>query len=251
MVNNMDEMERRRPKPLFYEGDERGVLLIHGFTGSTAEFIPMAEYFHNLGYTVSVPLLAGHGTTPEDMAKTTWRDWWNSVIEGYDKLIQFGCKAIYVAGLSMGGVLALRIAREKPVKGVVSMAAPMRFKNKKAHIAWLVHPFVPYQIRGEKKKPHIEERILPYDRTPVRSVAQLHRLIYEVRRKLHRITVPTLIIQGGQDETIYPDDAHIIYEGLGTIDKHLIWYPNSSHIIILDDDHEDVFAQVAAFFARL
>lgn len=237
--------------PLFLEGDHRGVLLIHGFTGSTAEFIPMAEYFNNLGYTVSVPLLKGHGTTPEDMAKTTWRDWWMSVLEGYDKLIQFGCKDIYVAGLSMGGVLALRFARELPVKGVVSMCAPMRFKNKKAHFAWLLHPFVPYQEREAPKKPHIEERIFPYDRTPVRSVAHLHRLIYEVRRKLHRITVPALIIQGGQDETIYPEDAHIIYKGLGSTDKQLKWYPNSSHIIILDEDQEDLFAQVAAFFSRL
>lgn len=245
------KMERRSPAPFFYEGGKQGLLLIHGFTGTTAEFGPMGKYFRDLGYTVHAPLLAGHGTTPEEMTQTGWRDWWQSAVEGYERLKSFGCDKIYVAGLSMGGVLALRMARELTVDGVISMAAPMTFKNKKAHIAWLIYPFVPYQIRSETKEPHIEEAILPYDRTPVKCVASLRRLINDVRGRLEHITTPALVIQGGEDETIYPEDAEIIMAGLGSTDKQLIWYPRSSHIIVLDHDREKMFAEIAAFIERL
>lgn len=244
------KIERRSPSPFFYEGDQRGLLLIHGFTGSTAEMRPMGKYFHDLGFTVHAPLLAGHGTSPDEMTQTGWKDWWQSAAEGYERLRSFGCDKIYVAGLSMGGVLALRMAREKQVNGVISMAAPMRFKNKKAHVAWLLYPFVPYQIRNDVKEPHIEEAILPYDRTPVKCVASLRRLIIEVRSRLHKIKTPALVIQGGQDETIYPEDAQIIMDGLGSTDKELKWYPHSSHIIVLDHDREQMFVEILAFIDR-
>ncbi len=243
--------ERRSVAPFFYEGGNRGLLLIHGFTGTTAELGPMGKYFHKLGFTVHAPLLAGHGTTPEEMTKTGWKDWWKSAVDGYERLKQFGCDKISVVGLSMGGVLALRMARELEVAGVVTMAAPMRFKNKKAHFAWLIHPFVPYQVRNDVKEPHIEEAILPYDRTPVKCVASLKRLIHDVRGRLHHITVPVLVIQGGADETIYPEDAEIIMAGLGSKDKQLKWYPRSSHIIVLDHDREQMFAEISAFIERL
>ncbi len=242
---------QRNPSPFFREGSKKGLLLIHGFTGTTAELRPMGQYFHEQGYTVCAPLLRGHGTTPEDMMKTGWRDWWRSVEEGYKRLQDYGCEQIYVAGLSMGGLLALRVAREKKVVGVVTMASPMRFKNKRAHIAWLIYPFVRYQFRSDTKRAHIEEAILPYDRTPIKCVASLRRLVNDVRRGLHRIKVPALIIQGGEDETIYPEDAEIIVAGLGSTDKRLIWYPDSTHIIVLDHDRKQMFEEIEQFYSRL
>lgn len=243
--------EHRSAAPFFYEGGKQGLLLIHGFTGSTAEMKPMGTYFQEQGFTVCAPLLAGHGTNPEDMLQTGWKDWWKSAVDGYKKLHNYGCEQIFVAGLSMGGVLALRMAREFSVAGVIAMAAPMSFKNWKAHFAWMLHPFVPYQIRSETKEPHIEEAILPYDRTPVKCVASLRRLINEVRGRLNEVIIPTLVIQGGKDETIYPTDANIILERLGSEDKRLIWYPNASHIIVLDHDREQMFAEILEFIKRL
>lgn len=242
---------RRNPEPFLFEGDERGLLLIHGFTGSTAEFGPMGKYFHSLGYTVHAPLLAGHGTTPEEMARTGWQDWWQSVVEGYERLRKYGCKKLFAAGLSMGGVLALRVARELGVDGVISMSAPMRFRNKKAYFAHLLYPFIPYQVRSEQKAPHIEEAIFPYDRTPVKCVASLKQLMRDVRFKLSDIVTPALIIQGGEDETIYPEDAYIIFNGLGSSFKEIKWYPRSSHIIVLDHDREQMFKDIADFLDRI
>ena len=51
----------------FWEGGEVGILLIHGFTATTAEVRPLAEFLHKNGYTVAGPLLPGHYTKPDDL----------------------------------------------------------------------------------------------------------------------------------------------------------------------------------------
>ena len=57
------------------QGDRRGALIIHGFTGCPQSMRPLAEAFAAAGFSVELPRLPGHGTTPEDMAKYQWRDW--------------------------------------------------------------------------------------------------------------------------------------------------------------------------------
>src|SRR5690349_4030974 len=56
-------------------GGRRGCLLVHGFAGTPPEMRDLAEHLAANGYDVMVPLLAGHGTTPQAMRATRWRDW--------------------------------------------------------------------------------------------------------------------------------------------------------------------------------
>ena len=56
-----------------------GVLLSHGFGGTPAGVQPWADHLTSLGHDVEVPLLPGHGTTWQQMAKTTWRDWYGAL----------------------------------------------------------------------------------------------------------------------------------------------------------------------------
>lgn len=243
--------KRKEVSPFFYKGDERGLLLIHGFTGSTAEMRPMGEYFRDLGMTVHGPLLAGHGTFPEEMVQTGWQDWWQSAVKGYDRLREAGCRRIYVGGLSMGGLLSLRLAREFPVQGVISMAAPVRFRARSAHLAPVLHHFIPYVGRGIKKAPHIEEVIVPYEKMPVKSLVELKKLMIDVRQGLRRISRPALIIQGEKDETIFPSDAEIIYERIGSSIKEKKYYANSSHLLVVDHERLSIYEEVHRFIDRL
>lgn len=59
-------------EPFFLPGGEKGVLLIHGFTGLPAELLLMGEALNKQGFTVLGVRLAGHGTTVEDMSHMTW-----------------------------------------------------------------------------------------------------------------------------------------------------------------------------------
>lgn len=111
-------------EPFFLPGGRTGVLLIHGFTGLPAELLLMGKYLQAQGYTVLGVRLAGHGTTAEDMSHMTGEDWLDSVRDGY-ALLRGCCDRVVAGGHSMGGLLALLLAAEQEVMGVISMSAPI------------------------------------------------------------------------------------------------------------------------------
>ncbi|AMA71805.1 MULTISPECIES: alpha/beta hydrolase [Aneurinibacillus] len=241
----------RSPETFLYPGGEAGLLLLHGFTGSTAEMQPMGRYFQRFGYTVYAPLLAGHGTTPEQMAKTRWPDWWQSAVDGYERLVREGCRQIVVAGLSMGGLLALRLSYYRPLQAVVSLNAPVDVRDKRIRWAKYVHYVRPYIPRSEAKEAHIESELFPYERSPVVCIASLWEFMMLVKKELRRVTAPTLVIQSTNDETIEPVSGDYIYSHIGSKYKEIKHYHKSGHIITLDKERERVFQSVSDFLQKI
>ncbi|MBW4094621.1 MAG: alpha/beta fold hydrolase, partial [Acidobacteria bacterium] len=86
-----------------------GIAMSHGFTGSLVSMEPWAQYLADQGFAVALPLLPGHGTTWQDMSTKRWQAWYQAFEESFLKLSD-RCDAVFVAGLSMGGTLALRVA---------------------------------------------------------------------------------------------------------------------------------------------
>ncbi|WP_027417102.1 alpha/beta hydrolase [Aneurinibacillus terranovensis] len=245
------KIKPRSPESFFYEGAQTGMLLIHGFTGSTAEMQPMGRFFQNQGYTVHAPLLAGHGTVPEEMKQTRWQDWWKSVLQGYDRLASFGCKRVFAAGLSMGGLLALRLTLHRPVDALISLNTPIEVRDKRIKWAKYVHYLRPFIPRGDKKEVHIEKEMFPYERFPLVCVASLWELIRVVKKEIGLVKTPVLVLQSQHDETIEPASARYIYSQIGADYKELKYYGNSGHILTLDREREQVFRDVHAFISRV
>ena len=96
-------------EPWSHDGDSTGVLLVHGFTGSPKSMTPWGKELAAEGWTVRVPRLPGHGTTWQEMNRTTWEDWFAEADRAFRDL-QGRCRQVFVMGLSMGGCLTLRLA---------------------------------------------------------------------------------------------------------------------------------------------
>jgi len=239
----------RSPNPFFYLGNKTGILLIHGFTGSPAELRPLGIFLRNLGYTVYAPLLAGHGTTPEDLKETTWQDWWESVLGGYERLESQEMEQIFVVGHSMGGLLSLYLATQRSVAGVVSLCAPIWLKDWRATFVPVLRYLIPYHQRS-KKEAHIESQLVPYERTPLVSIEELKKLMKTVKALIPQVEVPTLVVQAKHDETISAKSANYIYEHLASKEKALSWYEHSSHMITVDKERERLFEEIEAFIQR-
>ena len=62
-------------EPFSARGSDRGVLVVHGFTGNPHSMRPVAEALAAAGFSVELPLLPGHGTSVEDMQETSFPDW--------------------------------------------------------------------------------------------------------------------------------------------------------------------------------
>lgn len=252
------------PAPFYMAGNQTAVLLLHGYSGSPPEMLPVARYLHERGgYTVAGPLLPGHGTRPEDLQRIRWQQWANAVNYAYDKLTA-ECERVFLVGLSMGGLLSLyqaeRLAGETDSKlaGLVALATPIYIDDWRTPIAPLAKHIIRWQgnhnISMEQKvsvrnKAAVKE-IWSYLRTPSHAAHQVLVLIKNVRRHLGVVKAPILVMHSRQDRTAPPPSAQIIYDDVGSADKQLIWLDNSNHVITIDNDRARVIQAVYDFVGQ-
>lgn len=114
---------------VLHEGGRFGFLLIHRLGGIPSDVSYVTDGLANAGYTVSCPLLYGHGGSRALLAATTWRQWLQSVRDALDELSK-RCDMIVVGGLGVGAMLALRVAAEAPDKvSGLALFAPTFWPN--------------------------------------------------------------------------------------------------------------------------
>ncbi|MGM9926095.1 MAG: alpha/beta hydrolase [Bacillus sp. (in: firmicutes)] len=237
------------PKPFTFEGGKRAVLLLHGFTGNSADVRMLGRYLEDKGYTCHAPHYKGHAVPPEELVKTGPKDWWKDVMMGYDFLKRKGHEEIAVAGLSLGGVFSLKLGYTVPIKGIVPMCAPMYFKSKEQMYQGVLDYAKEYKKREGKSKEQIEAEMKKF--APMDTLESLQRLIASVRENVHNIDVPTLVVQGSLDTVINPDSANIIYDSLKQAQKEIKWYERSGHVITLDKEKEQLHKDVYEFLEQL
>lgn len=111
------------------KGGRVGVLLIHGLYGNPGELRFVAESLGAAGYSVSCPMLDGHGGASADRNASTWRDWLGAASAALDELRK-DCDLVYCGGLSTGAALSLMLAAEQPgkVQGTV-LLSPTLWRN--------------------------------------------------------------------------------------------------------------------------
>ena len=236
----------------FWKGGPVGVLLIHGYTATTAEVRFLGRFLYERGYTVSGPLLPGHGTTPQDMNRCHWQDWTGAVEQAY-RQISTRCDRVFVGGESMGGLLALYLASEHPeVTGALIYAPALRVQPGVILMARLFAPFVPMTYKQRNPVDAVaDERWKGYAANPLRAAVQLGNLQQQVRRCLPRVRQPLLIVQGRLDTAIDPRGAEMVYREAGSPVKELHWMEHSTHCVILDREWEQASALTLSFIERI
>lgn len=239
-------------EPYRHEGGEVGVLLCHGFTGSPQSLRPWAEYLAERGLTVSLPLLPGHGTRWEDMQLTGWQDWYAEVDRELRSLRE-RCSDVFVAGLSMGATLALRLAAKhgEAVGGVVVVNPANR-----------MHGFSPYALPVARHLVRTSKGIasdiakegsaeLGYDRVPLHAAHSLRNFFRLVDGELPQVTQPLLVLRSPQDHVVPPADSARILGRVSSRDVTEILLEQSYHVATLDHDADRIFEESLAFICRL
>ena len=207
-----------RCKPFLHEGGEKGVLLIHGFTGSVSHMRPLGDALADRGYTVMGINLPGHATTEADMATTDWKQWLDAARKAALTLKK-RCKIVTVAGLSMGGLLALILAEEGLSDACVPISAPLATLNRLIRFAGLVSPlkprvsWAPAEERHQQLDPKFD---YGYSGFPTAKAADLQKLIRMARKGLGSIECPVLAIQSTGDKTIWSGSADCVMDGVSS-----------------------------------
>lgn len=239
------------PQSFTYVGGDRAVLLLHGFTGSPLHVRKLGRYLHERGFTCHAPLYKGHGLDPQELINTGPVDWWQNVLDGYDFLKEKGYTEIAVAGVSLGGVFALKVGMELPVKGIVSMCSPIKEKSIFDLFQRVLHYAKSYKKFEGKRDEELKEEMRAFEDIPMPSLKDLQQLILETGRKIDRITSPIFVLQGCLDEPLYLESAQKLYDNVMSTDKQLKWYEHSAHIITLDQEQDQVYEDVFTFLNQL
>jgi carboxylesterase len=232
-------------------GGPHGALVLHGFTGNPHSMRGLAEAFAAAGFAVELPRLPGHGTTLDDMVATSWADWSATAEAAYQDLAG-RCDRIVVAGLSMGGALAVWITERHPeISGLIAIHALVdppaeTFREMMRQILAEGHATFP-AVGNDIADPDVSEHGA-YDATPVAGLLSVIEAGDEVLARLGDIVCPTLVITSRQDHVVPPVNSDILAEKVsGPVER--VFLERSYHVATLDYEKDEIF-RVAVEFAR-
>lgn len=229
----------------FWQGNQVGVLLIHGFTATTAEVRLMAEKLHAAGLTVAAPLLPGHGTHPDDLNRATWNMWLQKVKETYERLLEV-CQEVFVLGTSMGALLSIELAAQHPeIPGLLLFSPAL--KVEKLWLAPLLAPFKKY-LRKEPKDESLAWK--GYTVYPLKAAGQLYKLQKHVKGVLPKIEQPMLIFTGEKDDRMFNEAIAPLLNQVKSLEKGHHPMQNSGHFVMLEDDLDEASQLTLRFIAK-
>ncbi len=253
-----------------------GVLLIHGLTGTPTEMRFVARGLHQAGFTVRAVQLAGHCGSNDDLVASGWRDWARSVGVAASEL-RAQVDHLFVAGLSMGALLALKLAIDRPgdVDGIGLYGTTFRYDG------WAIPPVArlsfllplacrlgfgrdrvsmetfPYGIKNERIRSWIVSSMLSGDSeaaglagNPWPSLAEFVQLSRHVRRRLASVRAPCLVVHSTDDDIASLGNvAEIERHVSAPVEKVLL--DDSYHMVTVDQQRDIVIGRSARFFDRI
>ena len=228
-----------------------GALVVHGLTGSPPSVAGLGAALAAAGFTVRLPLLPGHGTTPEDLAGCGWADWDAAVEEAYAGLPA----PVVVAGLSMGGALAAGVAARHPEKvaGLIAVnpfvdpPAPS-FQALLADLLAAGEPFLPGIGDDTSAADAPEEEA--YDRLPVAALLSMCQGLDALRPTLAGVRCPVLLFTSRHDHVVPLESSNVLAASVaGPVER--VWLERSAHVATLDVERDELERRAVAFALRV
>ena len=227
------------------------MLVLHGFTAGPAGLLPWARAFADAGYTVDLPLLPGHGTRWQDLAATKHTAILETVHRAHAQLAATHTR-VFVAGLSMGGALALNLASTHAVAGLALVNPGLTIASPLAPFTWALR-FVAPSVAGianDIARPGGNEHA--YARTPVAGVHELRKLFRATVKTLPRITAPVLVFRSNTDHVVPDSSLAALRAGLGPrVHLEVNRLTRSYHVATLDYEADEIFARSIEFFQEV
>ncbi|MDF1539601.1 MAG: alpha/beta fold hydrolase [Candidatus Thorarchaeota archaeon] len=237
----------RRP-----DGANVAFLLIHGFGADVDELASLGEELENRGIASFAVRVAGHGTTPEDLSTKTWQDLYDSVLAGLKLVKSWNPSHLFIAGLSMGGVLTLRLAAlEEGIDGIVVFSPAIDIGGGVYRLLPILKHIVKFKRVDLSYIPKMYD--LPrskYDRDSLAAAHELLKLGSDSRKKLKDVRIPTLVIQSGADKTIDPSNGQYVFDKIASQNKELHVIEGAEHVITCHPTRNIAYSYVFEFIKK-
>jgi carboxylesterase len=246
-------------EPFELGSGKNGVLLVHGLTGSPYEMRPLGDHLASIGFSVLCPALAGHATRWEDLEKTSWKDWVESAAGALETL-KTRCRSVCIAGISMGGLVTLELARRshREIRAIAVIAAPLKLAGLNGAFAALsmYTPLGRFMRAVKKIAPSdpvalaISRQNPSYDRVPVSSAAELWKFMARMRVRAGEVKTPALVVYSRGDADVPFLNMHLMKIALGDSVRETLELSRSPHLVTLGPESSRVLETVGTFFNR-
>lgn len=230
-----------------------GALVLHGFTGNPGSVRILADAFVTAGRHVELPRLPGHGTTVEDMLTTRWQDWATAAADAHRRLRE-RTDRIVVAGLSMGGALALWLAGSHPeIDGLICIN-PLTMLPTADLLAMLDDLLAGGEtvlagIGSDIADPNAHETAYPgTPLEPLRSL--LHDGVAHIETSYDSLQMPLLLMNSPEDHVVDPANSEHLASHFGGPVRRVI-LEHSYHVATQDYDKELIVTESLAFAERV
>lgn len=237
-------------QPFLWETDGPAVLLIHGFMGTPAEMRPLGEAFKQAGWSVQGLLLPGFGPELDTLFEQRYQDWIKAAESALETL-RARRQPVVLAGYSMGAAVALNVAAQRPVDGLILLAPFWRIGKPMQRLIWQVAKRIFRRPQPFKRANFADPRLRQFVggllpdlnlddpgarsalrelRVPASFADQVINLGKDVGKAVPRIDAPTLVIQGTEDEAVPPEATRQLLQS----------FPGPIRYHELSTDHEFV-----------
>jgi carboxylesterase len=260
-------------KTIELTGGESAVLLIHGLLGTPIEVLPLAKRLHQAGYSVRAPHFKGYGYREGDTPRsvTPWQDWREQVLLELGNMRRRH-RSVAIGGLCMGAVLALSVAAEADEKltGLALLSTTLfydgwslpwyRFMLPLGYYTPFRHTYQysgrkPFGIKNEKLQQWVtgqkNSTLAAATNLSLPAIHEGELLIRSVKRKLHQVTLPALVIHALDDDVSSLKSADFVTDHIGSDKVVKIILHNSYHMVTLDNERERVADETIKFFDDL
>jgi len=238
-------------EPFSSGGGPIGVVVLHGFTGSPQSMRPLAQALAAAGFSVELPLLPGHGTSVEDMVPTRWSDW-SSVAEATYSELAGRSDRVFVAGLSMGGSLAIWLAERHPEIAGIIVVNPL-VDPPASSFRDMLHGMIE---EGAISVPAIGSDISmqaiesAYDASPLEPMLSMFEGVDEVAARLGELHCPVLLLSSRIDHVVPPESGDVLAACAGGPVER-VFLERSFHVATLDHDAPEIEERAVAFVNKM
>lgn len=255
---------------IFHQGGRIGVLLIHGLAGTPKEMDSVGIRLHKYGFTVSIPVLAGHCEDTPALLASNRHDWEATAERAYQELAS-QTDAVFVGGLSAGALLSIQLAHKHPeIRGIALYSTTLKWDGwsipRKAvllapmlRVPWFRDRYrlregFPYGIKSENLRERIIMRLESGDTsaaghtdTPGVTLLEMLRMIDRVKKIMPGTKSPALIVHAAEDDMVHVRNAYYIQKHLGGPSELLI-LNDSYHLVTIDQERQTVAKETARHF---
>ena len=260
-------------------GGPHAVLALHGLLGNPLEMQFVGKKLQRAGYSVAIPLIPGYGFSSGQSSsgqnhsyRTTRSEKWYEEVQRQFDLLKRDYDTVSITGLCIGAVLALRLASERPgeVTALSLLATTLAYDGwsipkykfllpiayyTPARYLYSYKERYPFGIKNANLRKWIAREMEVHtssaagaSKLSAEGIFQAHRLIKQVKKKLHQVSCPTLIIHAEEDDVATPKSAELVNARISSAVKKKIILHDSYHIITLDNEKERVASETVQFF---